>query len=86
MYTNIERSEPIRYNDMTVTIPGGEAEIFKAVRHDDISMMRNQLKLNVDMNILHTGKLDYCLKNLNVQFILVSHKTYKVHLDSVMLK
>ena len=41
---------------MTVTIPGDEAEIFKAVRHDDISMMRNQVKLNVDMNILHTGK------------------------------
>jgi hypothetical protein len=51
MYSsNIERSEPILYNDMTVTIPGDEAEIFKAVRHDDISMMRNQLKLNVDMN------------------------------------
>jgi hypothetical protein len=64
MYSsNIERSEPILYNDMTVTIPGDEAEIFKAVRHDDISMMRNQVKLNVDMNILHTGKIDYSLKN-----------------------
>jgi hypothetical protein len=34
-------------------------------------MMRNQLKLNVDMNILHTGKIDYSLKNWIVQFTCI---------------
>lgn len=55
MTDSLERSDAISYNDMTVTIPPDEPQIFKAVRMDDLSMLRNQQRLGVDMNILHEG-------------------------------
>ncbi|XP_076081531.1 uncharacterized protein LOC143052369 isoform X3 [Mytilus galloprovincialis] len=54
MTAKITRSSPLLYK-LEVTLPDDEAEIFKAVHLDDIPMLRNQIKLGVDINSIHTG-------------------------------
>ena len=53
--TSDTSSEPILHSDLTVTVPDDEEEIFKAIRFFDVCMLRNQLKLGVDVNFIHAG-------------------------------